>query len=386
VTKCDKGVGGRFLPNIVWRRLWTASFLLVWDFCFFLVIVVSEVGVHSSGLCVEHSVYLYCSVLAVYLWRLWDIAVNLCFAPSIADFRHPFLLYCFTITFFRHPFLLYCFTVTTFLFFVCITWIAWLDSAVKCLICCIFHLSIHSVFLFCAFKVVLIHSVRISSSRESFIVASAGVWRGSWLFGVVVAAVVFSACARFLVSCTVLFWVWSISSWLWPLIPNLTFNSFSSRSLRIEVKLKTRFWSNSLTRFWSNSRCSVMFQCGLRCSQIVCILFLYPVSLDRWGSSRSWLPRLLGMSISYVWWLGYLTYHQSVLRVQRLAQTLLIRETSEPAWFHFYLYSPWWWVWVIRVCEGGHFLLPWLSLQHRLWLCCGFEPPTFRSTDLELNR
>ena len=222
MTKCDKGVGGRFVPNIVWRRLWTASFLLVWDFCFFLVIVVSEVGVHSSGLCVEHSVYLYCSVLAVYLWRLWDIAVNLCFAPSIADFRHPFLLYCFTVTSFRHPFLLYCFTVTTFLFFVCITWIAWLDSAVKCLICCIFHLSIHSVFLFCAFKVVLIHSVRISSSRESFIVASAGVWRGSWLFGVVVAAVVFSACARFLVSCTVLFWVWSISSWLWPLIPNLT--------------------------------------------------------------------------------------------------------------------------------------------------------------------
>jgi len=77
------------------------------------------------------------------------------------------------------------------IFFVCIIWIAWLASAVYCIICCIFRLSIHSGFLSCAFEVVLIHSVHISSSRESFFVASAGVWGESWLGGVVVAAIVF---------------------------------------------------------------------------------------------------------------------------------------------------------------------------------------------------
>ena len=86
---------------------------------------------------------------------------------------------------------------------------------------------------------------------------SPGVGRKSWLFGVVVAAVVFSACARFVVS-------YAILSWLWPHIPNCCFKSFSSGSLET-VEL--------MTCFWSNSHCSVMFQCGLR-FEIVFILFL----------------------------------------------------------------------------------------------------------------
>jgi len=45
------------------------SFLFVWDSCFFLVTAVSEVGVYSSGLCVEHSAYLvlFCSGSVGYL-------------------------------------------------------------------------------------------------------------------------------------------------------------------------------------------------------------------------------------------------------------------------------------------------------------------------------
>jgi len=44
-----------------------------------------------------------------------------------------------------------------------------MDCMISFSICCIFCLSIHSGFLGCVFKVVLFHSVRISSSRESFI-------------------------------------------------------------------------------------------------------------------------------------------------------------------------------------------------------------------------
>jgi len=67
-------------------------FLLIWGFCFFLVIVVLQWEYTFLGYVLNILFILYCSVLAVYLWSLWDVAVNLCFASSIGDFRHPFLL------------------------------------------------------------------------------------------------------------------------------------------------------------------------------------------------------------------------------------------------------------------------------------------------------
>jgi len=33
-----------------------------------------------------------------YVWTVRDVAANLCFAPSIADFRHPFLSNCFAVS------------------------------------------------------------------------------------------------------------------------------------------------------------------------------------------------------------------------------------------------------------------------------------------------
>ena len=74
-------------------------FVFAWDFCFFLV--VSEVEVYSSSVCVKHSIYLvsFCSgSVPLKSVRYSCQAVNLCFASSVADLRHPFLLYCFTIT------------------------------------------------------------------------------------------------------------------------------------------------------------------------------------------------------------------------------------------------------------------------------------------------
>ena len=67
----------------------SASFLLFWF---------RKLEYALPGYVLSILFILYCSVLAVYLWSLGDIAVNLCFAFSIADFRHLFLLYCFTIT------------------------------------------------------------------------------------------------------------------------------------------------------------------------------------------------------------------------------------------------------------------------------------------------
>jgi len=43
------------VPHVVPESI---RFFFVWDFCFFLIILVSEVGVYSSRLCVEHSIYL----------------------------------------------------------------------------------------------------------------------------------------------------------------------------------------------------------------------------------------------------------------------------------------------------------------------------------------
>jgi len=58
----------------------SVCFLFVWNFCFFLVILVSEVGVYSSGLCVEHSIYLVLlTVAATFLNPL---------PPNVMHFGH----------------------------------------------------------------------------------------------------------------------------------------------------------------------------------------------------------------------------------------------------------------------------------------------------------
>ena len=148
--------------------------------------------------------------------------------------------------------------------------------------------------------------------------------------------------------------------------------------------------------FWnlcfSRPREKICFECRCESPLSALHVVLHPRYLPRSFVLFSMMHFMTNMVLFFVvkslletylcWpWQIMLYRDEDRLRLQRVVQTLLICEMSELAWFHLYLYSPCWWVWVIRVCEGGHFLPPWLSLQQRLWFAAGlnllpFDPQT----------
>ena len=87
------------------RDFWCSPYVVPECICFlsgisasYLLLLFWKLEYTLPGCVLNILFILYFSVLAVYLWSLWDTAINLCFPSSIADFRHPFLLYCFTVT------------------------------------------------------------------------------------------------------------------------------------------------------------------------------------------------------------------------------------------------------------------------------------------------
>jgi len=126
--------------------------------------------------------------------------------------------------------------------------------------------------------------------------ASASVGRDSWLFGVVVAAGVFSACAGFVMSCNLLFY--SVFDLFRTGFDLLSLTAVLTNSALCHWELKWNLWlafCPTVVVLWcSNVDYVVSRLCGFFCCN--------PVPLVRWGSSRSCpFPTLDGWVTSSSW-------------------------------------------------------------------------------------